>query len=221
MSKVGYIIYRVVLQITNRLEGGVPKDPAVIKSWLETKGISSADVYQETVAEVGTDVAEAQEEAARKNWCGFKEDKEKGLFIEARQVKAAFKEAANVLRGLLGITAAKSKLAERVWVKSVDPKSPETIWLGQNETDGCEERVVHAMTRRGPISSIKRTDYVDHPSVEFLIEVLDDGLFKREVLEELLTYMGKNGLGANRSQGAGQFEVSSFELFKEGKSVAA
>ena len=211
-DKITYKRYLATARIIGQIEGGVPKNAEMIKTWLETKGVSKADIYQDTLAAMGKEEAADGAEAAQadlteKNWCGFKCG-DRGLYIEARQIKAAFKEAANVCKGMIGLTAARSKLAERVWIRGID--NPEAIWLGTEKPDGTEERVVHAMTRRGPISSIKRTDYVNAPTLEFELEVLNDGTFTEETLRELLVYMGKNGIGANRSQSAGQFELVSF-----------
>ena len=210
MPKVGYLIYRVVIKIIGQIEGGVPKDPSVMKTWLETKGISSADVYRDTLNAMGesANVEVLQEAAIQKSWCGFKQGP-KGLYIEARQIKAALKEAANVLKDLLGIRNARSRLAERVWVRGTEPGSPEAVWLGVEKPDDFKDSVVHAMTRMGPVNSFKRTDFVTAPQIEFDVEVLNDKMFTLDVLKDILNYMGRNGLGANRSQGAGKFKLVS------------
>ena len=215
---IDYKNYTAEIEIIGQIEGGVPKDPAIIKTWLETKGISSADVYQETVAAMGGEANgdELQADASEKHWCGFKSG-DVGLYIETRQIKAALKEAANVNKDALTkynpkLKQAKARIAERVFIYELD--DPDQIPLGRETPSGTEQRVVHAMSRRGPVHSIKLTDYVSAPILSFRIEVLDDGLFTKEALTALLEYMGRNGIGSNRSQGAGQFKL--LELQEQG-----
>lgn len=212
MDKINYTRYQVIMQCIGRIEGGVPKNPAVIESWLATKGKSQADIVQATQEAMGMeslDAAVAAVEAVQKNWCGFKCGPQ-GLYIEARQIKAALKEAANITREQLGIKNARSKLAERLWIIGAG-EDHEQILLGKSEPDGYEERAVHAWVKMQQVHSIKRTDYVSRPKLEFIIEVLDDAIFKPELLRELFIYVGKNGIGANRSQGAGVCELVSME----------
>ena len=219
MSIIKYKEFDVTITFEGNVEGGIPKDPSIMKTWLETKGISGAETYQETLAAMEAPVSDedkdkVEETIVQKNWSGFKKHPEGGLYIEGRQLKAAFKEAANVTKEFLSkankqLKQARARLAERVFVWGTDIEgSKEIILLGKHEPDGTDERVVHAQTRKGKISSIKRTDYVTAPTIKFRLEVLDDKLFTLEILTELLEYMGKNGLGANRSQGAGVFYLN-------------
>lgn len=216
MPIIKYKSYRAEIQFLNQLHGGIPKDPEVIKTWLETKGISDADILRKTCEAMGVDaegVDDATQKTIDKSAMGFKIG-ERGLYIEARMVKSAFKEAANVNREFLRahnskLAMARARCAERVWVRGVD--DVEKIWLGREDPDGVEQRFVHLKDRFGnPVSAIKLVDYVNAPRLEFVIEVIDDNLFTEEVLRDLLEYMGRNGLGANRSQGAGLFELVSF-----------
>lgn len=215
LEAVGFTIYRVVVQVLNRLEGGVPKNPDMIKSWLETKGISDADIAQKTVAamENPEEVAAVMEEAATKGWCGFKQSDGR-YYFEARCIKSGFKESANVLKELLGIKNARARLAERVFVRGREDL--EAIYLNVEGALPYDERVVHAMSRSGPINALKRNDYVEKPQLEFFLRVLKNSDFDNEdILRAILFHMASNGLGANRSQGAGQFEL--VELKKVGE----
>lgn len=67
------------------------------------------------------------------------------------------------------------------------------------------------MTMQGPRSSLKLFDYIDQPTITFRLRVLNDGVFKEEMLKSILEYCQENGLGADRSQGFGQFDIVSFE----------
>lgn len=211
--------YHITIQVDGQIEGGTPKDPDVIASWLTGKGISNADVFQETVAAMSAPVPEGEPDSTQrsieeKNWCGFKSDPERGLYIEARIIKAAFKEAAEVCRAFLKIVGCKARAAEKIWVWGLE--DPQRIYLGVKEPDGFADRFVHTtrwMKGRGevPINSIKRSDFVRQPTLTFCVEVLDDGMFTPEVIAHMLEYMQRNGLGANRSQLAGTFKVLSFQ----------
>jgi hypothetical protein len=97
----------------------------------------------------------------------------------------------------------KSKLAERVFVE------PAMILLGK-EPDGTDERVVHVMTAMGPRSSFKKYDYYDAPEISFTLKVLNDGVVTEHHLRTILEYAQDNGLGADRSQGFGQFDLMEF-----------
>ena len=140
--------FRVELQFVDQLRGGVPKSPNVIDAWLHTRINDEHRVdtlAASTRAAMGVDNLSEEQLAVLKDtvWNGFKFD-EKGVYYEGRCAKAALKEAANVIRNVLGITALKSKVAERFFVEE------DRIYLGKKEADGAEEGFVHAMTPQGP-----------------------------------------------------------------------
>lgn len=214
-----WIYFDAEIQIENRLMGGVPKAPDTIKSWIKTKtgldGDSLENAVIRTKQEMGIDVMteEEIEKLSEASWRGFKGGNGEGLYIEARQVKAAIKEAANICKDLLGIKAFKAKIAERVFVH------PEKIGLGVDKPTGWIEGPVHAMTARGPITSLKRVDYVERPVLAFRLKVFNEGikaasgekLAPEDFLPVLLEYASENGLGADRSQEQGKFGVLKFE----------
>ena len=111
------------------------------------------------------------------------------------------KEAANIMRDKISVPNARSKLAERVIVE------PDRIYIGKEEDIKIGERVVHAMTPRGPRSSIRQYEYIETPEIVFRLRVLDDRVFDIGHLRILLEYAQYFGLGANRSQGEGKFEL--------------
>lgn len=208
--------WKVELAFRNRIYGGVPKSPEMIRAWLEAKlGVSleTDALVEKTVKEMKADVD--QEE--KKGWTGFKVNDD-GLYIESRQVKAMIKEAAGVLREKLGISAFKARVAERVFVAAL------TIPLGRAEPDGAEERPIHVMTKEGPRTALKKADYVENCVLAFTLKVLDAPLTttaaKNKVHPEaylplLLEWAEVGGLGADRSQGNGKFQVTRFEEVAE------
>lgn len=60
----------------------------------------------------------------------------------------------------------------------------------------------------GPRTALKRYDFVQAPvTLRWNVRYLNDGVVDEALVRLLLEYGGWNGLGADRSQGNGQFEV--------------
>jgi len=204
--------YVVELQFTGPFAASTPKDPQEIEAMLEHRTPSDAECMRrvragevlKTLSDLAEEVAEEVEaEEGEKGWATFKKD-EGGLYYEGRCVRAHLKDCANVLQKTLQIKALKSKVANRVYV------FPERLYLDKMEPDGRELRMVHAMTPKGPRSSLKFVDYVMQPRMKFFLKVLDDGEIKADVLRALFEYGGVHGMGQERSQQWGQYEVVNF-----------
>lgn len=228
----------VELGFKTRVIGGVPANREMIEIWIRSK--MKAQTSEEEIQKLVTKTLEelpqlADEKAEAENkWNTFKRDKD-GICLESRQVKAMFKESANILRDMLTkmdqkvqkaavkaakeagdesakegkskFTNLKSKLAERLFVEG------DYVFLMRDgkrvlNPDGRDERPINVMTAMGPRTSIKRTDYVDPPcTARFDVRYLNDGLVDVDLIRALLEHSAYNGLGADRSQGNGQFEV--------------
>lgn len=211
----------VVIKPRTRIVGGTPTDPKMIENWLKA---NMPNVTEEERAKLAATTVEAVkdtvDEAAGKMWTTFKRD-EKGIYIEGRQLKAAFKEAANILREALmkqetkgdakrsRFTGLRAKLAEHLYVEDdrlyflKDGKPVKDI-------SGTEERPINVMTMQGPRTALKRIDYVSPDGIEIRAHVryLDAGIIDEDLIHVLLDYMGWNGLGADRSLGSGQFTAT-------------
>jgi CRISPR/Cas system CMR-associated protein Cmr1 (group 7 of RAMP superfamily) len=85
------------------------------------------------------------------------------------------------------------------------PRPGEEIVQSQTKVWG------NCMTMQGPRSSLKKFDYVNRPRITFQLRVLNDGVITEEILRTILAYCQETGLGADRSQGAGTFDVVAFE----------
>ena len=189
MTQLQWTSYKLTMEV-ERLYGGIPKNPTVIGSWLESRGIINPALVQETI--------ESVEVAEDKFWNGFKQNGA-GLYVEARQVKAMLKDAANVVKTMVEVKNLKNKLADRLVV------TPEHLSLRKAEPDGVLERAIHVETARGPRDALKRVDYVDNVKVSCTIRVLDDKVITENILRGCLEYAAEFGLGADRSQGGGRF----------------
>lgn len=220
--------YDVRLGIKNRLVGGIPTDPELIAGWIQANmPAATADEKEKLAARTLDELPAATEEKAEGMWTTFKKD-EIGIYIEGRQVKAMFKESANILRDMLikhegkkaskedktksRFTNLKARLAERLFVVE-DRVHFTRKGASLTKPDGTEERAIHVMTAMGPRSALKRFDYVTAPAeIAFTVKHLNDGVVDLELIQILLEHSGANGIGADRSQGNGLFEVVEIHL---------
>ncbi|MBA7663018.1 hypothetical protein ES703_71051 [subsurface metagenome] len=198
--------YEVELQFTTQFASSTPKNPKDIEAMLIARAPSKPPEDPTPLPELAEQVAEevgATEEVER-GYATFKQD-EKGLYYEARCVRAHIKDCANVLQTLLGIKALKSKVANRVYVE------PAKIYLDKSEPDGKETRIVHAMTMKGPRSSLKTIDFVDTPVLKFTLKVMDDGVINKDILEAIFEYGSEHGMGQERSQDWGKYKLGKLQ----------
>jgi len=194
--------YEVELQFTTQFASSTPKNPLDIEAMLKAKMPSKPPEDPIPLPELADQVAEEVEadEEVERGYATFKRD-ENGLYYEARCVRAHIKDCANVLQKLLGKKALKSKVANRVYIE------PAKIYLSKSEPDGNETRIVHAMTMKGPRSSLKTIDYVDKPVLKFILKLMDDGEITWDILEAIFEYGGEHGMGQERSQDWGKYEL--------------
>jgi len=201
--------YEVELKFTTPFASSTPKNPKDIAAMLEARMPATPPEDAIPLPELAEQVAgevEATTEVER-GYATFKRD-ENGLYYEARCVRAHIKDCANQLQGLLGIKALKAKVANRVYVE------PARIYLEKTEPDGSETRIIHAMTMKGPRSSLKTIDYVDKPILKFNLKVLDDDVIDRDILEAIFEYGSEHGMGQERSQDWGKYELVKLEEVK-------
>ncbi|MFI7114012.1 hypothetical protein ACIBK9_47380 [Nonomuraea sp. NPDC050227] len=221
-------IYRVRLQVLDKIVGGVPSSPSVIKGWLKTRmELGDRDLQeltQKTLTERFQDRQPSADELAdallesdaAPSVNGFKRIPDTGeLAYEGRCMKAALKEFMNSAypgvewpgksavskgfrKGLM------STAAERVFVEDI------YIGLGVKEPTGVEERIKHVMTPQGPRSSINRVEYVDRPLLEFTLKVHDDFL-PAEAWGRIWERGEDIGVGSDRGRSDGKFELVSWE----------
>lgn len=207
--KALYNVFRVTVVFREWVCGGMPRNKDLIRAWVEA-GTKYADEQTEKLIQENAELV--VNEVAEKVWQGFPED-ENGLFIPARQVKAALKQSAS----LLGITkqkrGSKQVLAEGLEVKA--PDGSDRIHLGVKEPSGTYENAIHVMTAQGPRTALRRMDYVVAPRISFEVWVLKTAAQETRHIGEnelvsILQHAQENGLGASRSQGYGKFDVVEF-----------
>ncbi|MDI6814447.1 MAG: hypothetical protein QMD10_13085, partial [Desulfitobacteriaceae bacterium] len=199
--------YRVKIQFSDRILGGVPKAKELIQGWLRARGVKAEDVKE--LAEKVEEEVEAvpKEELEMAAWTGFKRDDE-GLYIEERQVKACLREAASTL-ALTKIRGFRDAVNHGVFTQ------PDKIHLkrkGQliKEPDGYEEGPIHVMGPRGPRTALKRQDYIEEAEAEFTLLVAGSTIAEKD-LQQMMELGQYIGLGASRSQGYGKFTLVEFK----------
>lgn len=224
--------YRVELTFVDRVMGGVPQKPDIIESWLRQR-IAGGDeevfsMLRKTLDELGVDVVEGMtpeelQEAAKRvarenNANTFRRD-EGGLFLSSYQFKAGAKESVAILypyqdpsgKGKMGVTkkAARAYFAERIFVDD------QRMHLNRQEPDGQYLQIGHVTGPKGPRSTLTYYDYCESQEGNLLTtsatvasteDCIDKGMW-----ENILTHMQRNGLGAIRSMGHGQFRVTAFD----------
>lgn len=206
------------------LIGGVPRDPQIAKSWIESKVKDPDqqrinDLIQQTMVELNISQADATEHVNNlKNLNGFKRDPKKGLFIEGRQLKAALKEAVSV-----AVAAGKLEMTKwgntRKWLTNYFPEHvfvmEERLYLGCPEPAGVLQNLVH--TFRG--SSLQYQEYVEKVSIPFT--VVTDHDFTDKDWAMIWSTGEMNGLGASRSQGYGTYQVTRWDKKVDERALAA
>jgi len=219
--------YHVRLKFRDKVMGGVPKDPKLIEGWLRAKaGITDVEEVRmallRTLGELGAEVspsmtyeeveAAAEKIAGTKETSGFKVDATNGLYIESRQMKAALKEATNILYAgeRVGPTkkGARSFLAERVF------PTPDHLYLGRTAPDGIEMMVGHVSGPQGPRSTLGYHEYVRQAVIECDVLVARDAI-PGEWWPDLWALMEEGGMGALRSQGYGKFDVLAWDKVEQ------
>lgn len=205
------------------IRGGVPSDPKVAESWIRTKFRDKDSVIQELVEQTMAERAEAgapvtADEAITvvadmRCLNGFKRTPDGELYIEARQVKAMIKEAANIrwAKGRWGPTSkgTKSWFAEHVFVPNDRIVICSPAGAPRTSVDEITQDFVHS--RFG--AAIKYAETVRKVQISF--EVFADWDLDAERAKDgeprswghLWVTAENQGLGADRSQGFGTFAV--------------
>lgn len=227
--------YEVTTKFTEKVFGGVPQKPEIIKAWVRQRIIGNdEEIRQETLRvldDLGIDVRadmsqeeiDAVAEAYTKLNHGntFRRDSN-GLFLSDYQAKAAVKESVAILypysaKNKMGPTgkAARAFWAERVFV---DQKKIHLMRDGKHITkpDGTQTQIGHVSGAQGQKSTLTNYDYVVQPECTFVFRSLED-MVGQEMWERVLVSAQWQGLGAIRSLSFGQFRVTGFRKLSAAK----
>lgn len=214
--------YRVELTFVDRVMGGVPQRPEIIEGWLRQRFTGNDDAemrllmlrtLEQLDIDVTTDMTIEQlhevakhAAASQKGNTFFRTDD--GLCLGDYQIKAAIKESTNILFAgdRWGVTrkGPKSYVAERVFVDE------QWLPLGRTDPDGTHLQIGQVSGPKGPRSTLTYYDFVRQASIAFTVSSLQDCI-KPDHWRQILLLMQREGLGAIRSLGHGQFRVTAFD----------
>lgn len=227
--------YVATLEFTGRLVGGSPSDPKLVESWMaknlgltdeedikrytrrhlmEVQGLDPDTMSEEAIEAALADAANEKKAQV------FKQLPESGFpYIEGRQVKAMLKEAVAIAfprgevkwgsyKNKTGVTTGgkepRSYFAERAFV-------PERPIVVAEKVDGIELAVGHIKDWKGETrSTLGYFEYVETPTLMIEVQALDD-CFSESEWSRIWSAAERQGLGARRSQGAGQFVCTAWE----------
>lgn len=214
---------RLEIQIRDRLLAGKPAKLDAAKAMIKARGFEDVLEARQAVVTDPTEREAAAEEVKDEGLCEFhRRDGKAGIWFPTNNFKAGLKENWSVLTLRQKNRGSRGAMAEGVFVFSEpDPALTEAgkpqenaerdyVYLGI-EPAGVHTAVSHTTGPSGPVSSIKRHEYLVRPRLVFHIAIADairdklpDEDFARTVY-----HFGEHGLGACRSQGFGRFDVVS------------
>jgi hypothetical protein len=211
--------YDVEIQIIDRIIGGIPIVPAgadradAYEAWARGQGVEDDPSFEQPLVEAlaEDDDMPVTVEDVEGLETGFRSSPELGLYIECRQVKAMLRESAQRLGIIKKVRGSRQVLQHDLLVRA--PDGTQKLPLGLQEPSGKDTRPISVVTRQGPRTAIRRFDYCVQPTLTFRVSILaggvGDGLLDEEKLRDMLEFGGTLGLGADRSQGEGCFELLS------------
>lgn len=242
-----YRRWLVTIRCTDLILGGSPKNPDTLMSWLKSRFDEDEDIRAKLIEHVrmkGVDTSSTatiedvwenlKELGSEQHGNGFLSD-DRGIFVPARCMKSAIKEAANTRfagetwgpghtkvnakTGETETTRAGFKgvlrvVAERVYVLGsklyVQRREPDGSFAGLTEPDGTLLHIGHPDGPRGRVSNLTYFDYCQQPWFTFTLQAAENFPSDDQIMD-ILTEAQFHGLWAGRSMGYGQFRVMGFE----------
>ena len=212
-----YDIYNVEIRFREKVCGGKPH-ASLLEDHIIRKTGHDDELTKRLIeqAKEGAPPDEGDlEEKVQQSSTRFLSDND-GLYIDAYQAKAMLRQSGSMLGLYRKRIGTKQVCAEGMEVKGV--LHERRLHFGRHAPTGTYEATVHVTTAKGKISGIKRVDYLegDDLHLPFQVWILKtEAAEKRHVgekdLVEILRFSQENGLGADRSQGYGKFDVVKFE----------
>ena len=221
---------KVTIRVREKLHGGKPKELDAANAMLNARGLN--EVVEARLAEIP--VEERAEKVVDEGLCEFhRREGKPGLWMPSNNLKAMLKENWSALGYYKDATprskrksvepedgekkgkalqGSRGRLHEGVFVRSCVEEDEEWIYLG-DKPDGIDVSVSHTKGPNGPVHSIKRNEFVLSPTIEFMILTATQvaGGLPDETLADVLIHAQEHGVGANRSQGRGTFNVLNVE----------
>lgn len=209
---------RVEIKVRGKLLAGKPASLDAATAMLKARGL------EEFVAEAAdiADPIERERAAAAvardEGLCEFtRRDGQPGVWLPSNNVKAGLKENWSVLGLRVEVRGSRGALAEGLFVSG----ETDSDWIRVgDEADGVETMVAHTTGPKGPVSSIKRHEFVVQPTIVFVVMIAHAKSVAEKIsddeLAKTLIHYGEHGFGACRSQGFGKFDVVSVQEIEGG-----
>ncbi len=202
---------RITIQLREKLHAGKPAQLDAANAMLRARGLETA------IEAVNIDdpnaLADAAATVVNEGLCEFhRREGKPGIWFPTNHIKAMLKENWSVLGYRKEFTGSRGALAEGIFVASTEDGDLDYVRLG-DAPDGVDQGVSHTTGPRGPVSSIKRNEYVLRAKISFDVKIAV-AIAKKipdEAFADMLLHAGEHGLGANRSQAQGRFDVLSIE----------
>jgi hypothetical protein len=223
-------LLRIEIQIRDKILAGKPANLDAANAMLKARGLEDLMVVAADIVSPAERQVAGDKIAKEEGLCEFSRREGKdGIWMPANNIKACLKENWSVLGLRVEVRGSRGALAEGLFVSGAiadTEKTPERDWVYLGEKpDGTEVGVAHTTGASGPVSSIKRHEYVIKPKITFDVMIahaksVSDKISDDE-LAKTLVHAQEHGLGACRSQGFGKFDVLSVQEIERGVRPAA
>lgn len=211
--------YEVSMNFVGRLCGSVPLSTELVPAWIDARKaregvVKASDKPLDVITEEVLQTLPGEEEQKLMDLItlGFQRtningSEEKVLVVRGGTIKSHLKDCANQLRVPLGVTAFKSKVANKVYIE--EP----FVALRRNgipitEEDNEYTQTVHTFSAKGPINALKLIRFAQCPvSLNFTMKLLRDPekFVTVETMDRCFYYGSTHGYGGERSMGEGRY----------------
>ena len=224
----GWRKLRVEIQVRGMLLAGKPANLSAANAMLKARGLDDMVALPEDI----TDPVERERAAASiakdEGLCEFsRREGHPGLWIPSNNIKAGIKENWSVLGLRVSSRGSRGALAEGIFVIGEGEKE-EKDWIKVGdgpEPSGVHTAVAHMTGAQGPMSSIKRHEFMRSPRLVFYVIIATAASVADKVSDDELAkcfeHFTEHGMGACRSQGQGKFDVIAIEEIDRGEGEAS
>jgi len=205
---------RVEIQVRDRLLAGKPANLDAANAMLRARGLEDHIEAVADIVDPDERARAAQRIAKDEGLCEFwRRSGKPGVWIPSNHLKAMLKENWSVLGLRVEVRGSRGALAEGLFVGAADVKDPadrDWIYLGEAPA-GIYEAVAHMTGPTGPVTSIKRHEYVERVRLAFEVMIATAKSVSEKISDDeiakTLVHACEHGTGACRSQGFGKFDV--------------
>jgi hypothetical protein len=222
--------FAVTMTFRDRVYGGIPRQQHVFDAWQRARQ-SKMTLVEPTAAELerglvpAAEMAERMPEEDREEVGELEESVEagetifradaQGIFLRDFMVKDAIKEATQRLGYYQRLKKNVDGMGLRSHLQTGVYVEPRRLYLLRDDkvltaADGSDEAQGRVPTPRGPKSILRKSEYVDRPTITFQLKMLPFKGFAEPEWRRVLMLVCEIGVGAWRSREEGKLELISF-----------